>query len=193
MSKEELATLRKSAKKREKLGLIEAFTADKQYCVCMHAKPLPLNVLKCLEQHNSLLKIIQRVYNEEDFQVAVKSLTLETKVQIQQFYDLMKEEFSRSGKLWKDILNRIWAIGPKGVNDNILINNVNDYTRASIWHGLIDGLNTEGLLLREFDNSVISGFQLAVQAGPMCEEPMMGVAFFIEDWKRLSKFGLMLL
>ncbi|XP_047140599.1 elongation factor-like GTPase 1 isoform X1 [Hydra vulgaris] len=184
--KDEIVALRKEAKKREKLGLIEAFTADKQYCVCVHAKPLPLNVLKCLEQHNFLLKIIQRIYNEDDFQVAINSLSIETKLQIRQFYDQLREEFQRSGKLWKDIINRIWAIGPKGVNDNILINNVNDYTRPSIWCGFIDELKNEGLHLREFDNSVISGFQLAVQAGPICEEPMMGVAFFIEDWKRLG-------
>ena len=28
----------------------------------------------------------------------------------------------------------------------------------------------------------MSGFQLATFAGPICEEPMMGVAFILEAW-----------
>lgn len=34
---------------------------------------------------------------------------------------------------------------------------------------------------REYDNSVINGFQLATSAGPLCEEPLMGVCFVIEN------------
>ena len=36
----------------------------------------------------------------------------------------------------------------------------------------------------ENDNSLVSGFQLATISGPMCEEPMMGVCFVVEDWQR---------
>ena len=36
----------------------------------------------------------------------------------------------------------------------------------------------------ENDNSVVNGFQLATISGPMCEEPMMGVCFIVEDWQR---------
>lgn len=36
--------------------------------------------------------------------------------------------------------------------------------------------------LIEYDSSFINGFQLATLAGPLCEEPMMGVAYFIKDW-----------
>ena len=34
---------------------------------------------------------------------------------------------------------------------------------------------------REYDNSIINGFQLATSAGPLCEEPLMGVCFVIEN------------
>ena len=36
-------------------------------------------------------------------------------------------------------------------------------------------------LLRELDHSIISGFQLATLAGPLCDEPMMGLCCIIED------------
>lgn len=34
----------------------------------------------------------------------------------------------------------------------------------------------------DYDNSIVSGFQLATLAGPLCEEPLMGVCFVIENW-----------
>ncbi|EGC38317.1 hypothetical protein DICPUDRAFT_149015 [Dictyostelium purpureum] len=33
----------------------------------------------------------------------------------------------------------------------------------------------------ELDNSIVSGFQLATIAGPLCDEPMMGVCMIVED------------
>ncbi|GAM29241.1 hypothetical protein SAMD00019534_124170 [Acytostelium subglobosum LB1] len=33
----------------------------------------------------------------------------------------------------------------------------------------------------ELDNSIVSGFQLATYAGPLCDEPMMGVCMVVED------------
>lgn len=39
---------------------------------------------------------------------------------------------------------------------------------------------------REYDNSIVSGFQLATLAGPLCEEPLMGVCFVVENWISLE-------
>lgn len=36
----------------------------------------------------------------------------------------------------------------------------------------------------EHFNSVVNGFQLATLAGPLCEEPMMGVGFKLLEWSR---------
>ena len=35
-------------------------------------------------------------------------------------------------------------------------------------------------LLYKIENSVVTGFQLATAAGPLCEEPVWGVAFVVE-------------
>jgi len=35
--------------------------------------------------------------------------------------------------------------------------------------------------LKELSSAIVSGFQIASGAGPLCEEPMMGVCFFVED------------
>lgn len=33
-----------------------------------------------------------------------------------------------------------------------------------------------------YDSTFMSGFQLATLCGPLCDEPMMGVCFIVEDW-----------
>ncbi|KYN37334.1 Elongation factor Tu GTP-binding domain-containing protein 1 [Trachymyrmex septentrionalis] len=37
--------------------------------------------------------------------------------------------------------------------------------------------------LIKYDNSIVNGFQLATLAGPLCEEPMMGVCFVLKKWE----------
>jgi len=36
-------------------------------------------------------------------------------------------------------------------------------------------------MLQELESSIVNGFQLAASSGPLCEEPMMGVCFIIDD------------
>lgn len=71
---------------------------------------------------------------------------------------------------------------------NILLNSVESYHRPSVWQCLARPEATleaesQARVLRDFDNSIISGFQLATLSGPMCEEPMMGVCFAVERWE----------
>lgn len=71
---------------------------------------------------------------------------------------------------------------------NILLNSVDSYLRPSVWQCLVRPeaaveAETQTRVLRDFDNSIISGFQLATLSGPMCEEPMMGVCFAVERWE----------
>ncbi|XP_057781215.1 uncharacterized protein LOC130999638 [Salvia miltiorrhiza] len=107
--------------------------------------------------------------------------------------------------LWKKIFRRIWALGPRQVGPNILVTPSRGKTMEGsvllqgspyVSHRL--GLHDVGeskdastdsssvaddMLLREvesLESSVLSGFQLATSAGPLCEEPMWGLAFVIE-------------
>lgn len=36
----------------------------------------------------------------------------------------------------------------------------------------------------EILNSVMSGFSIACSSGPLCNEPLMGVVFIVEDFER---------
>ena len=197
MSKEKLIELRKSAKLKEKTGLIEAYTANKQYCMCVHAKPLPEDVVNCLDTHFELLKIIHRISSEpsfEDRQAAARDLTAEKRSEIRKLYNELDTLFTDSGnKIWRKAVERIWAFGPKGSFTNILFNNIPGYNRSNVWFGLLgdNEPRSEEISVREFDNSLVSGFQLATHSGPMCEEPMRGVSFLLTDWKVVGKAHFM--
>lgn len=106
----------------------------------------------------------------------------ETLKNLKALQDLIREEFIKSGKRsWADATDNIWAFGPRHCGPNILLNRVKDYNRPSIWSVIESNLDCTKSY-RELDNSVSSGFQLASLAGPLCEEPMQGVCFSLEEW-----------
>ena len=39
-------------------------------------------------------------------------------------YGKLHAAFDAHGKMWKGCVDRLWAVGPKGVNNNILVNNI---------------------------------------------------------------------
>lgn len=114
---------------------------------------------------------------------------------------------------WLKILRRIWALGPRQIGPNLLFTPdiKAESTDSSV---LIRGCplvserlgfvadsstsdsvaetssNTNQALYMDaehLESSVISGFQLATSAGPLCDEPMWGLAFIIEA--RISPFS----
>lgn len=122
---------------------------------------------------------------------------------------LSKKDKDRAEKYklkWQKFLKRIWALGPRQVGPNILftpdsksLNNDSSALVLGSPHvserlGLVEcsgngempaDTSSEELsaLYREAEslqNSVVSGFQLATAAGPLCDEPMWGLAFVVE-------------
>lgn len=122
---------------------------------------------------------------------------------------LSKKDKDRAEKYklkWQKFLKRIWALGPRQVGPNILFTpdskSLNSDSSALVRGsphvserlGLVEcsgngempaDTSSEELsaLYREAEslqNSVVSGFQLATAAGPLCDEPMWGLAFVVE-------------
>lgn len=49
------------------------------------------------------------------------------------------------------------------------------------WKTAEDEYADKNRTLRDLNTNIVSGFQLAALAGPLCHEPMTGVAFIVED------------
>jgi ribosome assembly protein 1 len=132
-------------------------------------------------------------------------------VKMDVFWTKLSEVFDASGSQWKGLADQIWSLGPRKVGPNILIDaraspdhrhSLRRRTEA-VQHKEGAGLDAEvddladrfqsvastqdengharGQGLTEVEEAIDTGFQLATLQGPMCAEPMQGMAFFVES------------
>jgi ribosome assembly protein 1 len=88
---------------------------------------------------------------------------------------------------WK---SRLWALGPKHIGANLLLNSSTIKPKGWIPEHLLgtapdlSALSLEETSAKEqaLENSVQIGFQLATLSGPLCGEPMAGISFILESF-----------
>ncbi|KAF7616210.1 P-loop containing nucleoside triphosphate hydrolase protein [Aspergillus flavus] len=102
---------------------------------------------------------------------------------------IFDEEVKEDKELWKDVVDRITAFGPRRVGPNILV----DATAVNTCEKFLledpkqqPTVNTEtssreALIVRDFCDKITYAFQLATGQGPLCQEPMQGTAVFLEE------------
>ncbi|KAL0189602.1 hypothetical protein M9458_016701, partial [Cirrhinus mrigala] len=160
-------------------GLVTLTTPNKMATVGVRAIPLPEEVTRLLEDNVELIRTMEQL---SLFAWEGKTLDINQKIleNIQDFK--VKLESNLQGHKWRGAVEHIWAFGPRRCGPNILLNSIEDYRRPSVWQCLEREKETERAKIRDLDNSIASGFQLATLSGPMCEEPLMGVCFSVETW-----------
>ncbi|KAL1139273.1 hypothetical protein AAG570_006259 [Ranatra chinensis] len=173
-------------------GVITMYTSNKQSLFKICCVPLPSEVTDILENNTELIKILDSYMNtksqdnksdndtvKEDHQT--NCLTSKTLKAIENLKACIGIAFERSGGCWSgNTVNKIWCFGPRRCGPNILINEIEGYEGRNIWDRV--NLDTVNKSLYDYESSFINGFQLATLAGPLCEEPMMGVAFVVQRW-----------
>ncbi|XP_030580024.1 elongation factor-like GTPase 1 isoform X2 [Archocentrus centrarchus] len=161
-------------------GLVTLTTPNRLATVCVRAIPLPQEVTLLLESSSEVIRTLEQVNMSlrEGKSVDISVRTLEAIAGLKAQLESLLQ-----GRKWRNAVERIWAFGPRRYGPNILLNSVEGYQRPSVWQCLSRGNKAgEAAVLRDFDNSIVSGFQLAALSGPMCEEPLMGVCFSVERW-----------
>ena len=167
-------------------GTISIHTANKGCRLEIEALPLPLEVTTLLEKSAHLL----RALNLLNSKVEVK-LNEETIAKLRELKTELHTAFTSSsdtGCVWQNAIDCVWSFGPRNTGPNILLNGVPSYSRPSIWSTLEGGSRVLPPL-QEYDNSIVSGFQLASLSGPLCEEPMLGVCFVVKEWSYSTPKG----
>lgn len=160
-------------------GLVTVYTPNKSCKLQLLARPLPSNIVKLLEDNTHILKAMNLLNNGE---TAISEFNEDTLLKLRQFRADLEQAFSEDYN-WNDAVDHIWAFGPRNTGPNILLNGIEDYPRPSLWTVLDPHLILESQhVIRDYDNSIVSGFQLAALAGPLCEEPMHGVCLVLVDW-----------
>ncbi|XP_072237157.1 elongation factor-like GTPase 1 [Leuresthes tenuis] len=165
-------------------GLVTLTTPNRLATVGIRAIPLPQDVNRILESSSDVIRTLEQINISlrEGKTVDISLRTLEAIAGLKaQLENLLQ------GRKWRNAVERIWAFGPRRNGPNILLNSLKAYKRPSVWQCLSQDDKTyqdgsQPAAPREFDNSIVSGFQLATLSGPMCEEPLMGVCFSVERW-----------
>lgn len=99
---------------------------------------------------------------------------------------------SQVGGEWNSAWDSVWAMGPKGFGANILLSRVSAFAHSHDWlpsnvfsvASVPEGEPREPgwqERIKEIEGSILTGFQLSALSGPLCEEPMEGVAFIVDD------------
>lgn len=119
-----------------------------------------------------------------------------------------KDRAEKCRAKWLKLLKKIWALGPRQIGPNILF--TPDFKRKGVDSfvlirgsshvsqrlGFVDDSIygdkaaetssevTQALSMEaeHLESSVVTGFQLATAAGPLCDEPMWGLAFVVEAY-----------
>uniref|UniRef100_A0A8C6S756 Elongation factor-like 1 n=1 Tax=Neogobius melanostomus TaxID=47308 RepID=A0A8C6S756_9GOBI len=163
----------------DSVGLVTLTTPNRLATVSIRAIPLPQEVMSLLESSAELIRTLEQVNMSlrEGRALEVNPRTLEDIAALKDRLETLLQ-----GHRWRNAVERIWAFGPRRYGPNILLNGVESYQRPSVWQCLNHSADKPHTTLRDLDNSIVSGFQLATLAGPMCEEPLMGVCFSLERW-----------
>lgn len=165
-------------------GVITVSTANRQCTLQIRALPLPPKVTDLLLQNAALVKTVNKLLSagstsekaNEQLQIGEHAMT-----ELRHFKAKLAEVLGQEdGRMWGNAVDRMWALSRTGTC--VLLNGIEGYDRLSMWSNLESPAITEGRYLRDFDNAVVTGFQIATQSGPLCQEPMMGVCFVIDRW-----------
>ncbi|KAK9446735.1 P-loop containing nucleoside triphosphate hydrolase protein [Limtongia smithiae] len=154
--------------------------AGAQVAVRLSVRPLPAAVTDFLVSYAGAIQALLRrgvaevVVEEEDGEsfAATKLLTLD------ELRERLTEEFATAEyakEVWAGVVDKICVFGPKYVGPNVLI----DATPDSILRHTLS--KKEEPNRSQVNESIFTAFQFATGAGPLCAEPMQGVAVFIEN------------
>ncbi|KAI1189916.1 P-loop containing nucleoside triphosphate hydrolase protein [Nemania serpens] len=181
-------------------GAVVGVTSSKQVSITLRVRPLPQNVTEFLLKNAASVK---RVYseqhsteesesNKEEFQdqqnVEVDEDVVGSKtLSVEELKGQLREalESGKGREAWKGIVDNIVAFGPRRTGPNILI----DATKGGLFPKVFSEDKVEGeapkageaLHAAHLCDKVTYAFQLAMNQGPLCHEPVQGVGVIIED------------
>jgi ribosome assembly protein 1 len=181
-------------------GVVVGVTSSKQVTVTLRVRPLPADVTEFLIKHSGSIK---RLYaeknaaeetdgdNEAAIDEAVRADTDITETKLLSTEELKKGfqallENGKGKESFKNIADRITSFGPRRTGPNLLIDATKDQFFAKAFaldkhrEASVPSLDA-ALQPGHFVDKITYGFQLATDQGPLCNEPVQGIAVFVED------------
>ncbi|PBP21394.1 elongation factor Tu GTP binding domain-containing protein [Diplocarpon rosae] len=181
-------------------GTVDAVTASKQVSVRLTVRPLPTEVTNFLSKNSSAIK---RLYSdrkaaengvqrsggtESAEQDDLDDIIDDTKVlSLTEFKRELQATFASirgQRDIWANVVEQITAFGPRRTGPNLLIDTTKDGICGRFLREEGDEKEPtvgDTLEARDFSDKISYAFQLATAQGPMCNEPVQGIAVFLEE------------
>ena len=178
-------------------GVVEAATSSKQMVMSLRVRPLPEDVTDFLLKNSDAIKHMYAAFQApgDENGVAGAEETVVADTEISAVDSLSADELKKqlqqqleSGKgrdVWKNQVDNIAAFGPRRTGPNLLIDATKDkiLTKAFARDQTTETAPRadETLHPGHLADKITYAFQLATAHGPLCREPLQGVAIFVDD------------
>ena len=189
-------------------GTVLGITTSKQVTVRLRVRPLPASVTDFLKKN---VGAIRRLYSEKKAENGNQrgttsledaedqedeeddngdSTTADTSLlSILDFREKLRTAFANAKgeeAIWKDVVETVVAFGPRRTGPNLLIDNTQEgacerFLQESSEVTENTKISSASLHPRDFSDNIAYGFQLATAQGPMCHEPIQGIAVLLES------------
>ena len=188
-------------------GTIISVTTSKQVTIRLRIRPLPSSVTDFLGKNTAA---IRRLYAErkakeegqgknpagdehtDEDEILHESPDAERGLlSVLDFREKLQDAFAEAKgeqHVWASVVEKIAAFGPRRTGPNLLIDSTPEDACQKFLQDVVAsqepaGPNTKRNTLQPHDLSdrIIYAFQLATAQGPMCHEPIQGIAVFLES------------
>lgn len=180
-------------------GTIKGASTQNLVTFSIRSAPVPDVILQFLLHNLTTLRALQQdgqingdasgssmdIVSESEL-VGVQGDVLYTpSVRADQFWNALEDKCNEAGGEWVNIIDRIWSFGPRHAGGCVLIDYRKDTTPLSLKHRLSRKHPAQPTNMSnnnvDFTGYVETGFQLAMFQGPLCAEPVEGMAYFVES------------
>ncbi|KAL4930948.1 GTPase RIA1 [Aspergillus undulatus] len=187
-------------------GGILTVSPSKQLTIRLRVVPLPEVVTEFFTKHVGTLKRLQsekRTARAEgellsdstqqdeatDAAGEAREVTLLSLDEFKSELNKIFEDIKEDKELWKGLVDKIVAFGPRRIGPNILV----DATAVNTCEKfLLDDpkqqpsvlgadASRDALIVRDSSDKITYAFQIAMAQGPLCQEPIQGTAVFLEE------------
>ncbi|KAB8296055.1 hypothetical protein EYC80_008863 [Monilinia laxa] len=186
-------------------GTVVLSSTSKQITIRLRVRPLPVEVTEFLGKNAGAIK---RLYSDRQAEEKSKKSgddTTQESTEQEEVDELLggekvmslaefKNELQKTFEgvkgqkdIWASAVDQITAFGPRRTGPNLLIDSTADGilgkflredTTADVEQS---AAQTQTLQARSFSDKISYAFQLATAQGPLCNEPIQGIAVFLED------------
>lgn len=164
-------------------GSVLITTPNKFFSMRIRATPLPEEVTTLLDKSVDVIRSIRQTPSARDplesslaeMQLQ-ESLNVTMRNKVSFFRNQLDQALQKTG--WGNSVDKILSFGPRRCGPNLLMYQ-SSLALPNVWS---DSSNSDSeWSILNHSSSFINGFQLATLAGPLCEEPLMGVCFIVEE------------